>query len=161
LIEVLLASAIGAMVMGALVMALYQVSEVSRGYQDIMDTSQQLQAAAALLSRDAVSAAAASSSVEPATLTLQIPTFVDFYGQVGDPVTQTIRYDYKSDDGTLVRTLVGAPSSSLVVARRLTGVTFSTSDTIDGSGIITAAVTAEEHGRQAQTTLVFQRRPGR
>ena len=149
LVETLLAISIGALIMGALVTALFQVSEVTRAYQDTLDTRQQLQVAASMLNHDVVSAV--GGAVSPGTLTLTIPEHS--FGQDMEPVTHTITYLYVQGDGTLVR---NDDQGDVAVARHLTGVVFS----IDSSGIVSASITVTRYSQVAHTTLAFHRRPG-
>ena len=154
LIEVLLATSVGAMVTGALVVSLYQVSEVTRGFQDTMNASGQLQSVTSVLNRDAM-AAYYSEIVAPNELVLEIPEYA--FGEDSDAVTHEVTYEFKAD-GTLARTEDG--SGETVVGRNLVSVVFSATQGIDSTGIITAMITAEDHGYQDQATLVFRQRAG-
>jgi len=154
LVEMVLATAIGALVVGALVVSLYQVSEVTRGFQDTLDASGQIQAVANVLNHDAM--AACSSQAATGHLTLYVPEHT--FGVASEPITHTITYQFSATDGTLARS--DGEGGSAVVGRNLVSVAFSATQGIDSSGIITAQITAEEHGHQDQATLVFHQRAG-
>jgi len=154
LVEMVLATAIGALVVGALVVSLYQVGEVTRGFQDTMDASGQIQAVANVLNHDAM--AACDSQTSPGQLALQVPEYV--FGEESEPVTHTITYQFNGDDGTLSR--CDGQGGSAVVGRSLVSVAFSSTVGIECSGTITALLTAEAHGLQEEAALVFHQRTG-
>jgi len=152
LVEMVLATAIGALVVGALVVSLYQVSEVTRGFQDTMEASGQIQSVANVLNHDTM--AASSSQSAPGQLTLYVPEHN--FGVASLPITHTITYQFNASDGTLAR--CDGQGGSAIVGRNLVSVAFSATQGIDSAGIITAHITAEEHGLQDQAVLVFHQR---
>ena len=112
LIEMMLSTAISALILGALVVMLYQFNSLTRLQQDSLTLSQQLQTAGVLLNRDVVGASQGTFSNN--TLTLSIPSYT--FGQTGEAQMITITYGLAGD--TLVRTTAGAGGSGAVTVAR-------------------------------------------
>ena len=149
LLEMGMSTAIGALITGVLVMALYQFNNLTRVHQNILTLSQQMQSAASMLNHDVVSAA--SGVVSGETLTLQVPAII--FGSE-TPITKTITYDFAPAKGTLTR---GDGSTAVIIARDLSDVDFGPEGAI--SSIVMITVTADLRGESETTTLLFKRRP--
>ena len=149
LVESLLALAISSLTVGAVAIALFQFSDVSRRYGDSLTLGQQVQSAAALLNHDVVSAS--SAIVNGSTLELEIPR-VSVFGSAGSLVTDTIVYSFS--DHLLSRE---GDSGTTVVARELSGVDFGPSGALSYTVRIT--VSASLRGQSQSEHLEFQRRP--
>jgi prepilin-type N-terminal cleavage/methylation domain-containing protein len=114
LVETMISTAITALLLGALVVMLYQFNNLTRLQQDSLTLSQQLQTAGVLLNRDVVGAS--EGTFDGTTLTLNIPSYP--FGQTGSAQVTTVTYSLVG--GNLVRTTSGAGgSSSVTVARHI------------------------------------------
>ena len=151
LIETMMATAIGALVLGAVVAMLYQFNSLTTLYQDSLTLNHQIQSAAAALNRDVVSAA--SGTVEAHRLTLQIPWY-EFGKMITS--TDTITYTHVTDDHVLTR---DEGSGGLIVARHVDSVDFGPSGSISTTLQVTITVTIPIRVRRQTATLEFHRRP--
>jgi len=148
LVELMVALCISALVLSGLGMALYQFNSVTRLHQDTLLLNQQIQNAATVLNRDVVGAS--GGTVAGDSLSLGIPTYT--FGQVTDPITETITYSLESD--TLKR---NDGSQTMVVARYIAGADFGPPGPI--STTLSITLTGTVHGETRQTVLSFNRRP--
>lgn len=150
LVETMMATAIGALLLGTLGIAIYQFSAITRLHSGSLTLSQQMQSAATTLNRDLVGAASGVVTDDDA-LTLYVPSYA--FGELADPVTYTVSYVVDGD--TLVRT---ADDDALVVARHVSDVSFGEPGPIGSTVEVVMTVATEGHERS--TTLQFHRRPG-
>jgi len=150
LVETVMATAIAALLLGVLGVAIYQFNAVTRMHSASLTANQQIQTAATLLNRDVVGAASGVVSADDA-LTLYVPSYA--FGELIDPVTYTI--SYAMDGETLVRT---DDQGSMVVARHISDVSFGDPGPIGPTVEVTVCVSAD--GQQRSSTLQFHRRPG-
>lgn len=160
LVETTMAMAISAILLGTLVIAIYQLSHLTRVHQDSLNVGGQIQTAATVLNRDVISAAGGSVSVDgdDAVLVLQvlrIPTAS--FGQPTPPAAQTITYTYTAGanaSGVLLRSDGG---TSRIVASHIEALSFGPSRTITSLVPITISVAIGD--QQQSSSFLFQRRP--
>ncbi len=150
LIETVMATAIAALLLGTLGVAIFQFNAVTRSHSGSLTANQQVQEAASLLNRDVVGAASGVVGADN-SLTLYVPSYA--FGELTDPLTHTIAY--AMDGSNLVRT---DSSGSLVVARHVESVSFGDPGPIGPTITVTVRVAAE--GQERSATLQFHRRPG-
>jgi prepilin-type N-terminal cleavage/methylation domain-containing protein len=152
LVESLLATAIGALVMGAVVMTLYQFNTLPRLHQDSLTVNHQLQSVGTVLNRDVVSAAGGvvvgAAGATTQTLTLQIPSYA--FGELTDPVTHTVVYTYSAADGTLVRQ---DDAGAVTVGRQISAVDFGPEGEIAATYALTITSTIRDQTRVMPLTL--------
>ena len=152
LVESMLATAISALVMGAVVMMLYQFNDLTRLHQDSLTLNHQLQSVSTVLNRDVVSAVSGTvvgeASALTKTLTLEIPSY-DF-GQLTDPVTHTVEYTYSATAGTLVRQ---SDEGAVVVGRNISAVDFGPAGEIGVTYPLTVTTSVRDQTRVLQLTL--------
>ncbi len=147
LIETMVALAISIIVVSSVVVALFQLNDITRQQQDTLTVEQQLQNVAGILNRDILSAA--SGSVEGSSLTLQVVAYS--FGEDSDPVTTTVTYGLSS--GNLVRQVA---SDQVTVARHVTDLDFGPDGEI--ASTLPVTVTTTFRGRSRSNALVFYRR---
>lgn len=149
-LESMLSTAISALCLGAVLVAIFQINSLTCQQQDSLTLSQQLQNVATLLNHDVVSAASGMVSTE--SLTLQIPTYT--FGQPAtDPVTRTVVYTCSgpASEKTMTRDDGGG---STTIARHLESVDFGS-----WGNTLQITVTAVIRDQSCSTTLTFDRRP--
>ena len=148
-LESMLSTAISALCLGAVVVAIFQINSLTCQQQDSLTLSQQLQNVATLLNHDVVSAASGTVSTE--SLTLQIPTYT--FGEETGPVTRTIVYTCSgpASEKTMTRDDGGG---STIIARHLESVDFGS-----WGNTLQITVTAVIRDQSCSTTLTFDRRP--
>lgn len=152
LTETLLATAISALIMTSLGVAIYQFSHLTRMQQDALSANHALQGAMSMLNRDVLSAA--TGQVQGNTLILYAPTYV--FGQAGTPVTRTVTYTLSS--ASLMR---NDGQSAVTVARNVQSIQYGPLNPTTGAITTTLNVTLTVQLRdQVRTaTVSFQRRP--
>lgn len=153
LIETMMATAIGALILGAVVAALYQFNALTTLYQDSLTLNHQIQSVAAVLNRDVVSAGAGTAAAN--TLTLEIPRYT--FGVMitsTEPITDTITYTHVTSDDVLTR---DEGSGALIVARQVDSVDFGPTGSI--STTLQVTITVAIRDRSQTTTLEFNSRP--
>lgn len=152
LIESMMATAISALVMGAVVMMLYQFNDLTRLHQDSLTVNHQLQSVGTVLNRDVVSAAGGvvvgAGGAATKTLTLEIPSYA--FGQLTDPVTYTVVYTYSTADQTLVRQ---GEAGVLTVGRQISAVDFGPEGEIAATYALTVTSTIRDQTRVMPLTL--------
>lgn len=149
LVETVMATALAALLMSTLGMAIHQFSGVTRLHSSVLTVNQQVQTAATLLRRDVVSAAAGVVG-EGDTLTLHVPTYP--FGEPTEPLTHTVAYALVGGD--LVRT---DAQGATVVARHVRAVDWGAPGPVGATVVVTMVVASE--GREHSATLQFHRRP--
>ncbi len=150
LVETVMATAIAALLLSTLGVAIYQFSAVTRLHSSALTVSQQVQTAAIMLNRDVVGAASGVVGADD-TLTLYVPSYA--FGELTDPITHTI--SYAMDGQNLVRS---DDQGDVVVARHVSDVSFGDPGPVGPTVQVTVLVASE--GRQHSATLQFHRRPG-
>lgn len=155
LLETLLASAISAMVMGAVVASIFMFNRLSIAQQDSLSVSHQMQQATSMLNHDVVSASSGTISEEgdDRSLSLLVPEYV--YGASEEPVTKTVSYDYAADAGTLTR---DEGSGAMEIARHLSSLDFGPSGEISTTVRITVGASRGDSVKEAR--LILYRRVG-
>lgn len=150
LIETVMATAIAALLLSALAMAIHQFGAVTRLHSGALTVNQQVQTAATLLNRD-IAGAADGVITEDDTLTLYVPAYA--FGVATEPITRAISYAVQGQD--LVRR---DGEGAMVVARHVSAIHFGDPGPVGPTIEMTMTVNAE--GRQRHATLQFHRRPG-
>ena len=149
LVETTVATAISSLIVGGLVVMLFQFTGLARMHQDSLTVSHDLESAMSLLNHDVVSAT--DSEVAGQNLTLTIPHYE--FGVSGSPVTDTVTYSYEAATGLLHRADTEA-GTGVVVARHLSSLSFMASD-----ALVTVTMTSDIRGQQETASLVMQQRP--
>ena len=144
-------TAISALILGGLVVAIYQFNELTRLNQNSLMQSEQLQQAATVLNHDIVSAQ--SGQVSGQTLSLQIPTVS--FGVEDSVVTKTVIYAL--DGGGLLTRNEGG--GEVVVARYIDSVSFTPTGPITSSGTVSVTIVTGIQEQADSTTFVLHRRP--
>jgi len=147
LLETMVALAISIIVVSSVVVALFQLNDITRLQQDTLTVDQQLQNVAGILNRDILSTASGSVSGESLSLTVVSYGF----GEDTGPVTTTVSYALVN--GNLVRQ---EGSDQVIVARHVTDLDFGPNGTI--SSTLPVTVTTTFRGRSRSNALVFYRR---
>ncbi len=151
LLETILSMAITSLVLGAVVVTIYQFNTLTRRQSDAMLISQQMGNLATVLSQDVVSAREGVVSEYGTRLTLTLVKY-DF-GADTEPITTTVVYEHIGSE--LWRGIVGGAERR--VARYVDAVDFGP----DGPLPITVQVTIATGLRQESlpTVLRYERRP--
>jgi len=151
-LEVMMATAISSLILGALVVTIYQFNKLTCLHHDLLTQSQQLQQVATVLNHDIVSAK--SGQVSAQRLILEIPTVT--FGDEDSLSMKTIAYTL-NDDGTLTRNEDGG--GALTVARYVDSVSFSPTGPISSTGTVEVTIVTEIRGKKNGTKFTLSRRP--
>jgi hypothetical protein len=156
--EAMMGSAISALVMGVLVISLYQFGTLTRLQRQSLDVNEQIQAVASMLNRDVVSAT--SGTVQNGALALSIPEYT--FAQSGSAVTTTVVYSLVTDpedtDRYQLRRTVGQDMT--VIARQIDGISFGDAGDIGSTLTVTLSAPAPGNdGASRNTVMSFHRRP--
>ncbi|MFP3895220.1 MAG: type II secretion system protein J [Anaerolineales bacterium] len=165
LIEFTLATAIGALITGALVVTLFYFNDLTTRYADSLNVSNELQRAVSLLNHDVVNAA--EGEIKSDSLDLVIYRLEE--GAFGDasatPVPMTVTYALQPLASDQMYELV---RDGQTIARRITEpVEFAPVGAISETSQITVTITTMvdrsggDYDQDASTELVFHRRPSR
>jgi len=147
LLETMVALAISIIIVSSVVVALFQLNDITRLQQDTLTVDQQLQNVAGILNRDILSTASGSVSGESLSLTVVSYGF----GEDAEPITSTVSYSLVN--GNLVRQ---EGSDQVTVARHVTDLNFGPNGAI--SSTLPVTVTTTFRGRSRSNALVFYRR---
>ncbi|MBC7236681.1 MAG: hypothetical protein H5T69_12650 [Chloroflexi bacterium] len=151
-LESILSTAIAALVLGAVVVTIFQFNMLTRRQSAALSVNQQMSNLAVMLNHDVVSAKEAAVGSGGQELTLQLVSYA--FNQVGEPVTTTITYEYVSTEQALMRTVgSGAPQT---VARHIQDLRFGLNPV---SGTVQVTVTAQIREESLPMVLTFERRP--
>jgi type II secretory pathway pseudopilin PulG len=157
LLETILSMAITSLVLGTVVVTLYQFNTLTRRQSDVMLMSQQMSNLATVLSRDVISAREGQVSEDGSVLTLQV---VD-YPSDGDgnptfaPVTTTITYTFTDASGELWRAKDDEPMRR--VARYVEDVDLGPSD-VPLPVTVQVTITTSVGEESLPTVLRYERR---
>ena len=157
--EAMMGSAISALVMGVLVISLYQFGTLTRLQRQSLDNNEQIQNVASVLNRDVVSAT--SGSIQNDVLTLSVPKHT--FGESGNAITTTVVYSVVTDtlDAELYQLQRNDGQATTVIARQINSINFG-----DAGGIgstVTVTLSAPAPGAADAplrvTVMAFHRRP--
>ena len=156
LLELMIATAISALVGGMLVLSLYQMNRLTPLYHDSLKLNHDLQSVAGMLNRDLVCATQVTIDNEVPEKTLSLKVRVYAFGTNRPPTEQTITYTYSSDAGVLSRY---DGSQTVVVARHITSLDLA--ELPDRKVVVTYAVSNSrpQDTVTRESVLTFQRRP--
>jgi hypothetical protein len=147
----LIASAIGAVVLSFVVMALYQFNSLARLHQSTLTGNQQIQSVATMLNRDVLGAASGLVEADGQRLTLQIPGYP--FGQVTSADTRVVVYSYVPAEGLLLRDDGGG---GMVVGRHIHALSFGSNGPIGAS--VAVDLTTSIEGQSRTSSFSFGRR---
>lgn len=157
LIELLIAMAIGGILLGVVTAMLLQFNVLTRVHQESLTISQQLQQTASLLNRDVVGAVSGEviATGDDVTLTLEIWAIPEeAFGKRATPVPRQVTYFYDASEQVLTRV---SPEGNHVVARRVSALDLGPSRTLTSTLWVTMTVSGQ--GQSQQMTLELHRRP--
>jgi len=151
-------SAISALVMGVLVISLYQFGTLTRIQRQSLDVNENIQNVSAALNRDVV--CATSGTVQNGALTLLVPKHT--FGETGSAVTTTVVYSTTVDPDDAnryqLRRIVGQDTT--VIARQIDNISFGDAGAIGSVLTVTLNAPAPGEGTPSrQTVMAFTRRP--
>ncbi|HHX66030.1 MAG TPA: hypothetical protein GX702_14210 [Chloroflexi bacterium] len=151
LLEMLIATAIGTVVLSVVVMALYQFGGLSRLHQDTLTLSQQTQSVSTLLNRDVAGAMSGLVDEEGQRLTLEIPGYP--FGQVVPAEIRQVVYRYDPDARVLLR---DDGDGAWVIGRQIEAIDFGEDGPVGDTLIV--EMTTLLPGQSRTLTLSFNRR---
>ena len=149
--ELLLVIAISALIVSALVMAIYQIFNVTDRGNSEMAVQHDLQNAAVWLNRDVLSASRAEV-ISGYQMVLTVPYYSD-----GAILTRHITYTFSTDDGSLTRDFEGSP---LVIARHINRYPFPSVGTIVAPGVVTVTLSSKDRDVPGSGTFALKMRAG-
>lgn len=152
--------AISAILLGTLVIAIFQFTHLTRLHRNSLSAGAQVQLVATTLNRDVISAASGQVTVSGSNTTLslrvlRIPT--TSFGQPTPPAPQWITYTYTAganSTGVLIRNESGA---ARIVARNIEALSFGPSRAI--TSLVPIALTVTIGDQRQEAVFTFQRRP--
>lgn len=154
-LESMLSMAITAIVLGTVVMTIYQFNVVTRMQGDTLSTSQQMDNLATILNHDVVSATEGSVSGDGTVLTLS--KVKHEFNSTADPITSTVQY---SLSGRNLARQEGGDTQN--VARLVHTVDFGPDGPLSRTVVVTVTtgITRGQEIESMSTVLQFERRPG-
>jgi len=154
-LESMLSMAITALVLGTVVITLYQFNVVTRRQSDTLSTSQQMDNLATILNHDVVSATEGAVSGDGTVLTLS--KVKHEFNSTAPPITTTVQYSLA---GSSLERLASGNTQN--VARLVRSVDFGPDGILDRTVVVTVTtgITRGQELESMSTVLQFERRPG-
>lgn len=157
--EAMMGTAISALVMGVLVISLYQFGTLTRLQRQSLDVNENIQNVSSALNRDIVSAT--SGTVQNDVLTLLVPKHT--FGESASAVTTTVVYSptVDPDDGNRYQLWRIVGQDTTVIARQIDSIGFG--DPGEIGTVVTVTLSAPAPGAEdlssRTTVMAFSRRP--